>query len=189
MSLDCDQYFCVGRTETHIADAIPQARALFVEHHALLCRRGLTSELQACVDCATPSGPNSRASDGPTRGHVRLAPHRSVAHAGGSDRILAATQSNARVAAAKRRLGLFPRHGKDYAVLDRNAMPIVANRLSVPGRAASKAIFGISGAFPSPRRIRSSAGARCSRDDFPTRCACDRRAWPSRRITMIACAR
>jgi hypothetical protein len=27
MSLDCDQYFCVGRIDTHIADAIPRARA------------------------------------------------------------------------------------------------------------------------------------------------------------------
>jgi hypothetical protein len=49
MSLDCDQYFCVGRRETHITDAIPRAHALFVEHHALLCRPGLTPELLAML--------------------------------------------------------------------------------------------------------------------------------------------
>ena len=49
MSLDCDHYFCVGRRETHITDAIPRAHALFVEHHALLCRPGLTPELLAML--------------------------------------------------------------------------------------------------------------------------------------------
>jgi len=52
MILNCDQYFCVGRAETHIADAIPRARALFVEHHALLCRPGLTPELLAMLSAS-----------------------------------------------------------------------------------------------------------------------------------------
>jgi hypothetical protein len=49
MSFDCDQYFCVGRTATRIADAMPRARARFAERHALLCRPGLDTELLAML--------------------------------------------------------------------------------------------------------------------------------------------